>query len=638
MDVRLQLEKILASDMFADSGRMQRFLRLAVEHKLSGAPGRLKETIIGVEVFDKKPAYDPRLDPIVRVEARRLRSKLQLYYEGPGRDDTIVIELPKGCYAPVIRSRDQRRRVDRTIAVLPFANLSPTSDDDYFSDGLTEELIHALTKVPGLSVVAWNSAARLKERQDDIGGIREQLNATHVLRGSLRKTGERLRITAQLIETEKGVYLWSETYDRRVHDVFAIQEQIAVAIANALELRLSASRLITSTPGNIDYYNLYLKGRFQWNARTADGLKRSIAYFEQAVALDDTCALAYTGLADAYTILAAQGLLVVCDTMRKAKVAAERALELDPVSAEACTSLALIRSHYDWQWAEAGYLYRRAINLNPGYVTARHWRGIDYLAMLGRLAEAQAELDIARQLDPLSAIVAEGAGFLKTLDRKYGEAIEDFRRLLEMDPAFYKGYTSMGRAYSLMGEYGPAIEMLEKGRTLAGDIPSILGALGQTHALAGNTTEARHLLAELQRLAERQFVPQTALAAIHMGLGENDKALSRLEYGADRRELSLAVIHVHPMYDSLRPQPRFPDPARSCRIRKQYGSFCIGLNESDCESALLVKPGLEIGGDKLLHALPSSQTQPERSTFALQPQLDIKKRTTQVLAAGPFRH
>ena len=557
VDVRLQLEKILASGGFADSVRMQRFLRVAVEHELSGATSRLKETVIGVEVFDKKPAYDPRLDPIVRVEARRLRSKLQLYYEGPGRDDSIVIELPKGCYAPVIRFRNQRPRVDRTIAVLPFANLSPSADGDYFSDGLTEELIHALTKVSGLSVVAWNSAARLKEKQDDIGRIREQLNATHVLRGSVRKTGERLRIAAQLIETEKGVYLWSETYDRRVHDVFAIQEQIAVAIANALELRLSASRLITSSPANIDYYNLYLKGRFQWNLRTLDGLKRSVVYFEQAVALDDSCALAYTGLADAFTVLADHGLLFACDAMGKARTAAERALELDPASAEACTSLAMIRSHYDWQWAEAGRLYRRAIDLNPGYVTARHWHAVDYLGLLGRVTEAQAELDIARQLDPLSPIVAEGAGYLNTIGRKYAEAVEDYRRVLSLDPSFYKGYTSMGRAYSLMGLYGPAIEMFEKGRALAGDVPGILGALGQTNALAGNTAAAGHLLAELQRLAERQFVPQTAFAAIHIGLGQNENAISRLEYGADRREPSLAAIFVHPMYDPLRRQSRF---------------------------------------------------------------------------------
>jgi TolB-like protein/Flp pilus assembly protein TadD len=565
--VREQLEKILASPLFAESERMRRFLRLVVDEKLKSEPGRLKEFIIGVEVFDKKPPYDPRLDPIVRVEARRLRAKLREYYDGCGCADKIQIELPKGSYAPVFSFRSEpatsraateaRAGTSPAIAVLPFANLNPDADGDYFTDGLTEELIHALTRVEALTVVAWNSAARMKGQQEEIGRIREQLNVSHILRGSVRRTGDRVRIAAQLVDTSDGVYLWSETFDRLARDLFTIQEEIARAIVVALKLRLSGVRLTTSKPRNIEYYNLYLKGRFYWNERTSEGMKRCLAYFDQAIQLDDTCALAYTGLADAYAILADYCIQTPAESMPRAKAAAERALKIDPQSAEACTSLAFVLSLFEWRWAEAGQLYRRAIQINPGYVTARHWFGIDYLAMLGRLEEAKAELDIARQLDPLSIVLLEARGSLELLDRDYERAIEYYRELRTIDPSFYRGCTSMGRALTQLGRYDEAIPMLQKGRALAGDLPNILSALGQTHALAGNRQEACRLLAEMHRLAEVRYVPSIGFAIIHLGLGDPAQALAWLERGADEHDLPITTIKVHPLWDPLREEPRF---------------------------------------------------------------------------------
>ena len=571
--VRSQLARILASPAFAESDRMRRFLTLVVEEKLKGHPGRLKEFVIGVEVFDKKPPYDTRLDPIVRVEARRLRAKLSEYYQGPGLADNVLIELPKGSYSPVFSLRaaalpaaaPQPQPVARAIAVLPFVNLSADSTDDYFTDGLTEELIHALTRVEGLRVVAWSSAARLKGHQEELARVRDQLKVGHILRGSVRRTGERLRVAAQLVDTATGVYLWSQTYDRLVRHVFTIQEEIALAIVGALKLRLSASPLIASEPRNIDYYNLYLKGRFHWNERTVEGMKRCLVYFEQAISLDSSSPLAYTGLADAYTILADYGLLTPSESMPRAKAAAERALSLDSQSAEACTSLALVHSHYERRWDEAERLYRRAIQLNPGYVVARHWFALDYFGMLGRFDEAWAEFEIARQLDPLSPILLEGVGYLNTLARNYERAIADFREVLALDPSFYKPYTSMGRALIQLGRYHDAIEMLEKGHSLTGDVPSILSALGQSHALAGNHTEARRLLGELHRLAELRYVPATCFAIVHLGLGDHPTALSWLELGADLREPHLVGLKIHPLYDPLRAEPRFQ--ALLCQLR-----------------------------------------------------------------------
>jgi TolB-like protein len=324
--VRRALEKITSSAVFADSQRMARFLRFAVEESLQGNGCRLKEIVIGSEVFDRGADYDPRLDPIVRVEARRLRSKLLTYYEGEGKDDELIIELPKGTYQPVIRARASApakpvvepvaQPRDATIAVLPFANLDAAPDQQYFSDGLTEELIHALTRIPELRVIAWNTASHFRAEQD-IANIRSRLGVAYVLRGAVRRTAQRLRVTAHLIDTASGEYLWSETYNREILDVFTIQEQIAAVIVNALQLKLgeSAAGAGGRPLGNLESYNLCLRGRYHLNERTPEGLRRAAICFQQAVAVDGSSALAYAGLADSYTLLADYGVVKSTEVM-----------------------------------------------------------------------------------------------------------------------------------------------------------------------------------------------------------------------------------------------------------------------------------------------------------------------------------
>src|SRR5262249_24818114 len=279
---------------------MGRFLRMTVERALEGKAAELKEYLIGVEVFDRGAKYDPRVDPIVRVEARRLRSKLKAYYAGDGSDDPIAIEFVSGSYVPQIRSRDRQEAPAvapkaittgiPTIAVLPFVNLSPGSQSEYFSDGLTEELIHALTKVPGMRVVAWNTATQLRDRQQDILSIRQQLKVATVLTGSVRISESSLRVRAQLIDTDTGIYLWSETFDRQMQDVFAIQEEIARAIVKTLRVQL-AGRLESGIPPRgrttLTSYDWYLKGRYLWHRRTPEHLRQSVQYFENAIAADE---------------------------------------------------------------------------------------------------------------------------------------------------------------------------------------------------------------------------------------------------------------------------------------------------------------------------------------------------------------
>jgi TolB-like protein/Flp pilus assembly protein TadD len=569
--VRKQIEKILQSSFFSDSQRMARFLSFAVEETLNGNGSRLKEVVIGTEVFDRQAAYDPRIDPIVRVEARRLRAKLHSYYDGEGEYDPVVVEFPKGGYSPVFHLRLQRSpnevtvppqtntfSRDNTIVVLPFTNLNPENDGDYFSDGLSEELIHALTRIEGLMVVAWSSAAQLRERQQDFGVIRQRLDVAHVLRGSIRRTGERLRISAQLIETLGGRYVWSETYDRQLRDVFAIQAEIATAIATALKLRFSNDE--SPRPQgqrDIEVYQLCLKGRFHARERTEEGLKRSIICFEQAICRDNNSDSAYAGLADAYTLMAEYAFAESRDCMLRAKAAAQKALELNPLSAEAHTSLGLMLALHDWSWNEAAIAFKRALAINPGYAQAHHWYATDYLAMLGRFEEACEHIETAVKLDPLSPIILENRAFLEVLRRRYDDAIGLYLQLLELDPSFYKAYTSLGRAYLQSGSFDKAIEMLQKGRALVGDMPTILGALGQAHGLAGHVADAREFLHQLEKIASARPVPATCFALVHLGMGDKEAALTWLERGVDGHQSNVIGLKVHPIYDDLREDPRF---------------------------------------------------------------------------------
>jgi TolB-like protein/Flp pilus assembly protein TadD len=564
------LEKILAHRLFRRSARMARFLRFTVENALNGRCDDLKEYVIGVEVFDRSAEYDPRVDPIVRVEARRLRSKLKAYYETDGSGDPVIFEFLSGTYAPRIVGRGQEQTAAPaaphaaiTVVVLPFADLSLKPGNEYFSDGLTEELIHVLTKVAGLRVVAWTTAARLRDRQQDLAAIRDQLDAGFVLTGSARIAGPSLRVRAQLIDTATGVYLWSETFDRRLHDVFAIQEEIARAIVRTLRLQLAPAGAPARATGAIQSYDNYLKGRYYWHRRTPEDLERSIEYFRAALDLDEHSSLAQTGLADAYTLLVDYGLMKPAEGTQKAREAAERAIAIDPHSAEAHSSLGLIRALYDWKWEEAEALFHRAIELNPGYATAHHWLGVDLYALLGRLDEASAELEIARQLDPLSSIVREGQAYMLLLARDFDGAVESYKQLVASDPDFYKAYTGLGRAYSLQGNYLDALRMLDHGRAMAGDIPNILSAMGHVYALGGEQDRAREMLARLERMSRAAHVPSTAFAVVSVGLGEHERALDWLEKGVEARDPALTVLKGHPIYDPLRGYPRFHNLLRT---------------------------------------------------------------------------
>jgi TolB-like protein/Tfp pilus assembly protein PilF len=559
--VREHLVRIVESELFRRSERLIRFLKFSVQAALNGDSARVKEYVVGVEVFDRGQTFDPRVDPVVRVEARRLRNRLRQWHETVGRDSALVIDLPTGAYAAEIRYRPNSpvpiaiAAPAKKIAVLPFANLNADVDLDYFSDGLTEELIHGLTRLKGLQVVAWPSASRLKGQEQDVAAIRDRLQVQNILRGSVRRFGDRLRMTAQLIDTSDGHYLWSEAWDRAASDLLAIEQEIARAIVAKLSVDLEPSSAFPPSR-DAEAHTLYLKGRFQLNKRSPASLRFAVEYFKQAAGKDPEWPLAWAGLADAYALLATYGVCPAAPMMSAAKDAAQRALTLDPTRAEAFTCLAFVRGSYEWKWQESEDLYRRAIELNPGYAVAHHWYGSDCLGAQGRLEEASAELEIAISLDPLSSILLDGKGFLLMLARRFDEACQVYTDLLQYDPEFYKSWGSLGRMYTQMGRYSEAIEMFQKARSMAGDYPRILGALGQTFGLAGQPDKARELLAHLEIMSKSELVGGTTFALIHLGLGEREAALQRLEAAVEEREISVVWLKSHPAWDALRSEPR----------------------------------------------------------------------------------
>lgn len=545
---------------------MVRLLRFCVEHTVNGRAAELKESVLGGEVFDRGPGYDPRLDPIVRVEMRRLRSKLNAYYERtPGAE--FRIEFPTGSYAAHFVPADDRgatitshapQAPPASVVVLPFKDLHAAADDEYFSDGLTEELIHVLTKIEGLRVIAWSSANKLRDT-GDLRSVARELDAATVLTGSVRRAGDRLRITAHLADAVSGQFLWSETYDRKPEDVFRIQEEIAQAIAASLQVQLlgCAPAATAADPKRIKAHDLYLRGRFQWNKRLPDSLERAISYFSEAIASDPNFAPAYAGLADGYSLRADLGFAHPREVMPQARAAAERAIELDPQLADGYASLGIILGLYDWKWDAAEQAYRRAVSLNPGYVTARHWYGCDYLALLGRFDEALREMQVARDLDPLSYTINESYGYVLLCSRRYDEAVAVYQEARELEPFYYKHFSSLGRAYIQLEKYEEAIGMLQQARAIAGDVPNVLGALGQAFGLLGRKQDARRILSRMSTVAARKYVPSTAFALVHAGLNEPEQAIEWLRKGFNGRELTMPALLVHPAYDALREVPEF---------------------------------------------------------------------------------
>jgi serine/threonine-protein kinase len=454
-----------------------------------------------------------------------------------------------------------------SIAVLPFANLGPDQDLEYFCGGLAEELLTSLGKVQGLRVASRTSSLGVKQTDMDIKGICRQLEVDAVLEGTVRKAGDRLRITAQLVSAEDGCHLWSEGYERQMADVFLVQEEIVQNVVDRLKITLTQAphgRLIRRHTDNPRAYHLYLKGRFYWLRRYHGGLQAALEHFQQAIEEDAGYALAHAGVADAYAMIGFYSLQKPRLAFANASAAAERALSIDPDLPEAHTSLALI-SLGDWDWPEAGRQFARALELDPTQAMARIY--LSWLMVLqGDTAGAILEARKAQEVEPLSPLVNGTVAHTLYLARRYLEAIAECEKCLEVDPTFILGIHVMGMCRALQGRLAEALEIGARAVSMSGRAPFYLGVLGHYHARNGDADRVRELLAELDRLAGHRYVPPHCYAYIYAGMNDLDRALDWETKAYD--DGASPFNYYSPLIENLQADPRHAAEVQRMRLRE----------------------------------------------------------------------
>jgi TolB-like protein/Tfp pilus assembly protein PilF len=446
-----------------------------------------------------------------------------------------------------------------SIGVLPFANTSADPDNEYFSDGITEEILNALSRIPSLKVAARTSSFALKGKSLDISEVGRRLNVKTVLEGSVRRAGSRVRITARLINATDGYHIWSERYDREMQDVFEIQDEIARAIVERLKVKLTTEQdeaLVRRQTENIEAYELYLHGRhcsYRWNITGM--MQKALEYFEAALSKDPEYALAYHGLADVYSILGLYAFLPPAGVVEKAMAAATRAVELAPESPEARTSLGFAQI-LDWDWQAARSTLLRAIELNPRYAQAHTFHAW-VLSTLDKPAEAAAAARIGLELDPFLPATSGVAALVAYHGRRYDEAIRESERALERDPTSALSLLAISMAHAAKGSHKEAILRAERGVGLSPGVNFLRGVLGAVYAMADETEAARRVLEDLLERSKRMYVGPTVISWIYSHLADHDRAFEWLEKAYDQRDCTLGFGLRAPMYDVIRDDPRF---------------------------------------------------------------------------------
>jgi serine/threonine-protein kinase len=548
---RQQLDRILGSVTFRQVDRLKRFLSFIVEEALAGRGDQLKEYVIGVQVFDKDASFDPRADPIVRVQARRLRARLVRYYREEGGADLIAIDLPKGGYAPVIKPRDAppagRRSVgatlagQNTIAVAAVADHSPSHGLEYFCGGLRQELIHRLAGVEGLRVVAADHAAAL------------------LLASSVRRSGNRLRITVHLVDSASASYLWSESIDTDADDTFGAQELVAAAVLRNLEPLVvdPGQRRGWRRPAeNLAARNLYLQGRYHLNQRTDEGLHKALDFFEKAIVEDAQFALAHSGLADAHSLLAHYGVRQPSLAWARAASSAATAVMLDAQSTEARTSLAHVKATQDWDWQGAEQEFQAAIRLNSGYPTAHHWYAMSCLVPMARLEDALEAMRVAQSLDPVSSIVGRDLAIIHAYRRDYEAALEQCDHTIELNPHFSPAYWALGMIQEQRRDLDEAIAAFQRAIDLSPHTPRVHAALARALALAGRKPQALATLRKLETMAGQRYVSPFEFATVRFALGQTDEGFRWLAKACEDRAFDVLALRVDPRFESVKADPR----------------------------------------------------------------------------------
>jgi len=515
-------------------------LSIAIKHKIETPPNP--------RIFDAQIPED-----LSRIILQCMEKEKERRYK---KAEELLSDLIK-----IGETRDETIRAPEwknSIAVLPFADLSPNKDQEYFCDGITEELINSLTKIGKLKVASGSAAFQFKGKEQNIHEIGEKLKVQTVLQGSVRKAGNRLRITAQLLNVADGYYIWSEKFDREMEDIFAIQDEISLAIADKMAIKLlgeEKANLVKIHTGDMEAYNLYLKGRYFWNKRTEEGLKRGNDFFSQALNKDPNYALAYSGLADSFLLLGGYDFLSPQETFPKAREAALNALNIDDSLPEAHAALAWIMMSYDWDFGKADREFKRALELNPNYATAYQWHAFQFM-FLGKFDEAIRNIKRALELDPLSLVINTDLGLIFYLAQEYDKAIEQFQKTSEIDANFWKSHFHLGQVFIQKKMYEEAISELKKALELSYSDWAFT-SLGCAYGISGNRGAAEKVLEELNRESKKRYVSIYFRALIWASLGKRDEAFARLEKAYENHEYRLIWLKVEPMLDSFRLDPKF---------------------------------------------------------------------------------
>ena len=468
----------------------------------------------------------------------------------------------------------------KSIAVLPLQNLSHDPEQEYFADGMTDALITDLARIGSLKVISRTSSMQYKLSKKSLPEIARELNVDGIVEGTVQRSGDRVRITAQLIEAPKDRHLWAESYERELRDILSLQSEVARDISTKISATLSSdTQRRLSNPRTVEpaVYEAYLKGRYYWNMRTEEGFRTAIKYFTEASERDPNCALGYAGLANTYVLLGEYSLLPAKEAFTKGREAAAKALELDDTLAEAHNALAAVNVDYDWDWSGGEREFQRAIELNPGYATAHQWYA-ELLSELGRHDQALAEIKQAQQLDPFSLIInAVAADVLRTAGQD-DLSIEQLRKTLEVNPNFAHAHFHLGMALLRKRTLAEAIAEFQQAVKLSPNVIDYKGGLGYAYARAGKRAEAHNVLDELKEQSKRRYVPWFYIAAVYAGLDEKEQALACLETAYQRREQGLAVMKREPMFDPLRADPRYQDLLRRMNLPVDSTTVAATLN------------------------------------------------------------
>ncbi len=496
----------------------------------------------------------------------QVQNKFEFPFVALGSKQLKNVDVPVEAFRVVLPWEKGEPRQDvgldkHRLAVLPFSNISADPNDEYFADGMTEELISTTSAISGLTVIARTSVMRYKGGNKGVSEIGRELNVGSLLEGSVRKAGDRLRITVQLIDAQSEGHLWAQSYDRQMEDIFSVQSEIAQRVADALQLKLMENEMRHMqgrSTGSMDAYNFYLKGRYFWNERTKEGLTKAIGYFERAIEKDPNYALAYVGLSDSYGILASYGYVSTADALPKAKDNALKALELDDALAEAHASLAMVMSN-EWDLKGAGRELRTAIRLNPSYASAHQWYA-DYLMYVEqKAAEAISEKLRARELDPFSPMTNLNVGGIYYAQRQYDKALTELKKALEIFPDFWNLHMFLAYTLMMTGRFEESLAEVRKAASLSADEVQVNMSLGVVHAVAGKKEEAMKAIDKLIELSKSRYVPPFTFAFVYAALDDRDEAFRWLDRAYEERVANLpgALLEDPLFVDRLGSDPRW---------------------------------------------------------------------------------